>query len=81
MSTAVSDIELTSAYRAALPELAVDWEAAEMPDPRLVAFNDTLAAGKGRHAGGNSHRMHIIYGGHGKADHTVGSFTGSANER
>ncbi|TDT16711.1 uncharacterized protein YdiU (UPF0061 family) [Ilumatobacter fluminis] len=47
MSTAVSDIELTSTYRATLPELAVDWEAAEMPDPRLVAFNDTLAADLG----------------------------------
>ena len=47
MSTAASDIELTSTYRAALPELAVDWEAAEMPDPRLVAFNDTLAADLG----------------------------------
>ena len=44
MSTAVSDIELTSAYRAALPELAVDWTAAEMPEPRLVMFNEPLAA-------------------------------------
>ena len=43
MSTAVPDIELTSEYRAALPELAVDWDAAEVSEPRLVAFNDSLA--------------------------------------
>jgi len=43
MSTAVSDIELTSEYRAALPELAVDWDAADLSEPRLVVFNDALA--------------------------------------
>ncbi|MAT03620.1 MAG: hypothetical protein CL424_01035 [Acidimicrobiaceae bacterium] len=43
MSTAVSELELTSSFRAALPELGVDWEATELPDPRLVAFNDALA--------------------------------------
>ena len=72
-----SDVELTSVFRTALPELVVDWEAAEMPEPRVVAFNDELAAELGLGAlrdqadvlvGGRllpgSHPVAMAYAGH-----------------
>jgi uncharacterized protein YdiU (UPF0061 family) len=48
--TSVADapaLELSSRFRSALPELVVDWQAAPAAEPRLVVFNDALAADLG----------------------------------
>jgi uncharacterized protein YdiU (UPF0061 family) len=36
-------LRLDDRLRSTLPELVVDWQAAETPDPQLVVFNDELA--------------------------------------
>ncbi|WP_188940436.1 protein adenylyltransferase SelO [Nakamurella endophytica] len=37
-------VTLTHRFLDELPELALTWQAAEVPDPRLLALNETLAA-------------------------------------
>ena len=70
--------ELSSRFRAELPELVVDWQAAPVTEPRLVVFNDPLAAELGlaglREAGvgvltgheivPGSHPVAMAYAGH-----------------
>lgn len=43
----VPTVELGNRYAGELPELALPWQAAEVPDPRLLVLNEALAADLG----------------------------------
>ena len=47
MSTATPTVALEHRFADALPELAVPWQGAETPDPRLLVLNEALAADLG----------------------------------